>query len=91
MMTVMSTPPDSTKHDFSDVVQLTEMLRRKEREIELLSHQRHLAVRRHKDTGATYPMLAEAMHVSEVAVYKMLKGRNKTIAERDSKARGTTK
>ncbi|ASR83969.1 HTH DNA binding domain protein [Arthrobacter phage Shrooms] len=67
------------------MVQYTELLRRKEREIEVLSHQRHLAARRHHDAGATYPQLAEAMNVSEVAVYKMLRGRNKTIAERDKK------
>ncbi|ALY10257.1 HTH DNA binding domain protein [Arthrobacter phage Salgado] len=79
-------PTQPTAHDFSDVVQYTELLRRKEREIEVLSHQRHLAARRHHDAGATYPQLAEAMNVSEVAVYKMLKGRNKSIAERDKRS-----
>ncbi|ASR84185.1 HTH DNA binding domain protein [Arthrobacter phage Wheelbite] len=79
-------PTKPTAHDFSDVVQYTELLRRKEREIEVLSHQRHLAARRHHDNGATYPQLADAMNVSEVAVYKMLKGRNKSIAERDKRS-----
>jgi DNA-directed RNA polymerase specialized sigma24 family protein len=84
----MSTRPPTTPvtHDYSDVVQLTEMLRRKEREIELLSQRRSAAAVKHQERGAKYAQLAEAMNVSEVAVYKMLRGKNKTISARKGRA-----
>lgn len=84
----MSTNPTTgpVTHDFSDVVQLTEILRRKEREIELLSKRRSAAAVKHQERGAKYRELAEAMDVSEVAVYKMLRGKNKSITARKGKA-----
>lgn len=79
----MTTAQPATR-DLSDVASLTELLRRKEREIEIISANRKAAVIRHReaDPPAPYGDLAEAMGVSEVTLYKIIRGKGGPLRAR---------
>lgn len=80
------TTAQTTEHNLSDVASLTEMLRRKEREIEIISAQRKQAVMRHRERGCPYADLAEAMDVSEVTLYKIIRGKDGPLRKTKAKA-----
>lgn len=73
-----------TTHNLQDVASLTEMIRRKEREIELISARRKQAVLRHRESSPPVPYaeLAEAMDVSEVTLYKIIRGKDGPLRAR---------
>lgn len=73
-----------TTHNLSDVASLTAMIRRKEREVEILSAQRKQAVIRHREAAPPVPYaeLAEAMGVSEVTLYKIIRGKDGPLRAR---------
>lgn len=73
-----------TTHNLSDVASLTELIRRKEREIEIISAQRKTAVLRHRESTPPVPYadLAEAMDVSEVTLYKIIRGKDGPLRAR---------
>lgn len=74
----MSTKP---KSELTDVVQLSTMMRVKERELARLAERRRDAILRHRasDPPASYADLAEATGVSEARLYKIIKGRNDSV------------
>lgn len=73
-----------TTHNLADVASLTELIRRKEREIEIISAQRKAAVLRHREATppTPYAELAEAMGVSEVTLYKIIRGKDGPLRAR---------
>lgn len=73
-----------TTHNLTDVASLTELIRRKEREIEIISAQRKQAVIRHRESTPPVPYaeLAEAMDVSEVTLYKIIRGKDGPLRAR---------
>lgn len=73
-----------TTHNLADVASLTELIRRKEREIEIISAQRKAAVLRHRESTPPVPYaeLADAMDVSEVTLYKIIRGKDGPLRQR---------
>lgn len=65
-----------------DVAGMTELMRVREREVRAIAEKRTAAARRHQEAGVTYRQLATAMNLTEVAVYKLLCGRDGSIRER---------
>lgn len=68
--------------ELRDVAGLTELMRVKERELKVLSVRRTEAARRHHARGFTYEQLGDAMNLSGVAVYKILRGKDGRIRDR---------
>lgn len=73
----MSTSPE----ELADVVQLTSMLRVKEREATRIAERRRQAILRHRAATppVSYADLAKAMTMSEARLYQIIKGRNDSV------------
>ena len=76
----MATNPE----ELADVVQLTAMLRVKEREAARIAERRRQAILRHRAATPDHPPvayadLAEAMGMSQARLYKIIKGKNESV------------
>lgn len=71
--------------DLRDVATMTQMIRHKERERKNLVERRAIAARKHKENGVTYAELGEAMNLSEMGVYKVLRAKDGPIRARKAK------
>lgn len=79
------TAKDFDETQLRDVAGMTELMRVHEREIRKIAEKRTIAARRHQERGVTYDQLANAMGLSGVAVYKLLRGREGSIRARRAK------
>ena len=76
----MSTTPE----ELADVVQLTSMLRAKEREAARIAERRRQAILRHRASTpdhkpVSYHDLAAAMEMSEARLYQIIKGPRSSV------------
>lgn len=67
--------------NLADIASYTALMRHKAKEMAAVTDKRRDAVKRHKDNGATYAELAEAMGITDVAVYKILRGKQGPLRE----------
>ncbi|WIC89105.1 helix-turn-helix DNA binding domain protein [Arthrobacter phage Ottawa] len=73
-----------TPEELADVVQLTAMLRVKEREAQRIADRRRQAILRHRASTPEHPPvpyadLAEAMGMSQARLYKIIKGKADSV------------
>lgn len=75
------------KSELADVVQLTEMLRQKDKERAVLSERRRKAILKHRagDAPVPYSELAKAMDISEARLYQIIKGKDGHVERRRAK------
>lgn len=71
--------PEGINPELRDVVQYTQMIQVKQREIAVISDRRERAVRKHREHGVSYADLAAAMGVSQARLYKIIKGKEDHI------------
>lgn len=62
--------------ELRDIAALSAAIRFREQEIVMLAEKRRKAVRRHHANGVTYATMAKAMGISDVATYKILRGKD---------------
>lgn len=73
----------SIENGLRTVAMLTSAMRFKETEIAALAEKRYAKVLWLREQKVTYAQLAEAMGISEVRVYKVLRGHGKPLREKN--------